>query len=74
MGLKISSLYLCNQIAIDKMQLCSLSVAYACQYHNPTVTMEHSVHIVNISKPLSPHDAIYVVCGCEAGWTYCQIL
>ena len=27
---------LCIQIAIDKMQLCSLSVAYACPYHNPT--------------------------------------
>jgi hypothetical protein len=27
---------LCIQIAIDKMQLCSLSVAYACPHHNPT--------------------------------------
>ena len=26
---------LCIQIAICKMQLCSLSVAYACPYHNP---------------------------------------
>jgi hypothetical protein len=32
---------LCIQIAIDKMQLCSLSVAYACPYHNPTATMGH---------------------------------
>jgi hypothetical protein len=30
----------CVQIVIDKMQLCSLSVAYACPYHNPTATME----------------------------------
>jgi hypothetical protein len=29
MGLRISSLYLCIQIAINKMQLCLLSVAYA---------------------------------------------
>ena len=29
---------LCTQIAIDKMQLCSLSVAYACPNHNCTVT------------------------------------
>ena len=26
----------CIQIANDKMQLCSLSVAYTCPYHNPT--------------------------------------
>ena len=30
---------LCVEIAIDKMQLCSLSVAYACPHHNPTTTM-----------------------------------
>jgi hypothetical protein len=42
-----------SQIAIDKMQLCSLSVAYACPYHNHTATMGHSVHIVDISKPLA---------------------
>ena len=44
---------LCIQIAIDKMQLCSLSLAYACTYHNPTATMGHSVHHVDISKPLA---------------------
>jgi hypothetical protein len=44
---------LCIKIAIDKIQLSSLSVAYACPYHNPTATMEHSVHNVDISKPLS---------------------
>jgi hypothetical protein len=32
----------CIQISIDKMQLCSLSIAYACPYHNPTATMGHS--------------------------------
>ena len=44
------------QITIDKMQLCSLSVAYACSYHNPT--MGYSVHNVDNSKPLThmtPH-------------------
>ena len=44
---------LCIQIAIVKMQLCSLSVAYACLYHNPTATMEHSLHNVDISKLLA---------------------
>ena len=46
------------QIAINKMQLCSLSVAPACPYHNHTATMGHSVHNVDISK----HDAIHAVC------------
>ena len=40
------------QIAINKMPLCSLSIAYACPYHNPTATMGHSVHNVDISTPL----------------------
>jgi hypothetical protein len=44
---------LCIQIAIDKMQLCLSSVAYACPYHKPTATMGHSVHNVDISKLLS---------------------
>ncbi|KAJ8358077.1 hypothetical protein AAFF_G00036640 [Aldrovandia affinis] len=44
---------LCIQIAIDKMHLCSLSMGYACPYQNTTATMGHSVHNVDISKPLS---------------------
>ena len=42
---------LCIQIDIDKMQLCLLSIAYVCAYHNPT--MGHSVHNVDISKLLT---------------------
>jgi hypothetical protein len=45
------SLYI--QIAIGQMQLCSLSVTYACPYHNPIAMMGHSVHNVDISKPLA---------------------
>ena len=45
------TVFLCIQISIDKMQLCSLSVAYACPYHNPTTNMGHSVHNVDISTP-----------------------
>ena len=44
---------LCIHITFYKMQLCSLSVAYACPYHSPTATMGHSVHNVDISKPLA---------------------
>ena len=44
---------LCIQITIDKMQLCSLSVACACPFHNPTVTMGYSLHSVGISKSIA---------------------
>jgi hypothetical protein len=44
---------LCIQIAIDKMQLFSLSIAYACSYHNLSATMGHSVHNADISKTLT---------------------
>ena len=50
---------LCIHIAIDKMQLLSLSVAYACQYHNPT--MGHSVYKVDISKTLT-HTTPHTLC------------
>ncbi len=130
---------LCIQNAINKMHLSSLSITYACPYHNPTAAMGHLVHNVDISKPLT-HTTPYtlsmrtpmrttslqmsfpetvsdslcrnslvikpivaaavrvaglrrswrwrcwmwkswagvvnegLVCGCEAGWMYCQIL
>jgi hypothetical protein len=51
---------LCIQIAINKMQLCFLSIAYACPYHNPTATMWHSVHNVDISKLLA-HTTPYML-------------
>ena len=41
------------KIAINKMQLYSLSVVYACPYQNPTATMGNSVHKVDISKLLA---------------------
>ncbi len=44
---------LCIQNPINKMHLCSLSITYACPYHNPTATMGHSIHNVDFSKPLT---------------------
>ncbi len=44
---------LCIQNAINKMHLCSFSITYACPYHNPTATMGHSIHNVDISKTLT---------------------
>ena len=45
------------QIDIDKIQLCSLSVAYACLYHNPTMGPVFKVDI----KPLA-HATPHAVC------------
>ncbi len=42
---------LCIQNAINKIYLSSLSITYACPYHNPTATMGHSIHNIDISKP-----------------------
>ncbi len=44
---------LCIQNDINKIHLCSLSITYACPYHNPTATMGHSIHNIDISKPLT---------------------
>ncbi len=44
---------LCIQTAINKMHLCSLSITYACPYHKPTATIGHSIHNIDISKPLT---------------------
>ncbi len=52
---------LCIQNAINKMHLCSLSITYACPYHYITATMGHSIHNVDISKPLT-HTTPYTIC------------
>ncbi len=51
---------LCIQNAINKMHLCSLSIAYACPYHNPTATMGYSIHNIDIIKPLT-HTTPYML-------------
>ncbi len=48
---------LCIQNAIN---LCSLSITYACPYHNPTTTMGHSIHNINISTPCT-HTTPYML-------------
>ncbi len=67
MGLRISS-HLCIQNAITKMHLCSLSITYACPYHNPTATMGHTNHNVDNSKPLT-HTTPYTLSAiCPVQW------
>ncbi len=46
---------LCIQNAINKIHLCLLSITYTC---NPTANMGHSIHNVDISKPLT-HTTTY---------------
>ena len=41
------TVFLCIQIATDKMQLCLLSVAHASPYHNPTAIMRHFTKLTN---------------------------
>ncbi len=43
------------------MDLCSLSITYSCPYHNPTATMGHLIHNVDISKLLT-HTRLYTRC------------
>ncbi len=50
------------------MHLCSLSITYACPYHNPITTMGHSIHKVDISKLLT-HTTPYTLSAiCPVQW------
>jgi hypothetical protein len=54
MGLRISSWYLCAfKLPSIKCNCVVPLVSYACPSHNPTATMGHSIHNVDISKPLA---------------------
>ncbi len=68
MGFRISSRYLFAFNCINKIHLCSLSITYACPYHNPTATLGHSIHNVDISKPLT-HTTPYILSAiCPVQW------
>ncbi len=50
------------------MHLCSLSITYTCPYHNPTTTMGHSIHNIDISKPFT-HTMPYTLSAiCPVKW------
>ncbi len=67
MDLRISSQYRI-QNAINKIHLCSLSLTYVCPYHNLNATMDHSIHNVDISKPLT-HTMPYTLSAiCPVQW------
>ncbi len=59
---------LCIQNAINTMHLCSLSITYACPYHNPTTTMGHSIHNVDISEPLTHMTPYTLFAICPVQW------
>ncbi len=59
---------LCIQNAINKLHLCSLSITYACPYHNPTTTMGHSIHNGDISKPLTHTTPYTLSVICPVQW------
>ncbi len=59
---------LCIQNSINKIHLCSLSITYACPYQNPTATMGHLIHNVDIRKPLT-HTTPYTLSAiCPVQW------
>ncbi len=59
---------LCIQNDINKMHLCSLSITYAWQYHNPTATMGHSIHNVDISKAFTHMSPYTLSAICLVHW------
>ncbi len=45
-----------------------MSITYACPYHNPTTTMGHSIHNIDISKPLTHSTSYTLSANCPVQW------
>ena len=61
------TMFLCIQIAIDKIQLCSLSVAYAWSYHNPTATLFTTLTSANRSPTWNHTHGLWL-------WSWLEVL
>ncbi len=61
-GLRISSRYLCA------FKWPSMSITFACPYHNSTATMGYSIHNVDISKPLTHATPYTLSAFCPVQW------
>lgn len=60
------TVFLSIHIALNIMQLCSLSAAYACAYHNPTATMRHYSQSWH-EQTLHPHNAFHLLGTVKTG-------
>ncbi len=69
MGLRILSRYLwAFKVPSIKCITILLSITYACPYHNPIATMGHSIHNIDIRKPLTRTTPYTLSAICDVQW------